>query len=83
MSIIGWYPWLSLFVFRQQEKMVTDGSLATIMLFGLMTAVLCASHAIYREIETGTVLLVLAKQIGRGPFIIAKMLGIIAALRCK
>jgi hypothetical protein len=80
MSIIGWYPWLSLFVFRQQEKMVTDGSLATILLFGLMTAVLCASHAIYREIETGTVLLVLAKPIGRGPFIIAKMLGIIAAL---
>jgi ABC-type transport system involved in multi-copper enzyme maturation permease subunit len=80
LCIIGWYPWLSLFVFRQQEKLVTDGSLATILLFGLITAVLCASHAIYREIETGTILLVLSKPVNRGVFIIAKMLGIIGAL---
>lgn len=78
--IIVNYPAMSGFVFREQEKLVTDGSLATILVFGWITAVLCASHTISREIDTGTVLLILSKPVGRNVFIIAKIFGILAAL---
>ncbi len=80
LTIIGTYPIFSWFVFRAQEKLVVDGSLATILVFGWVTAVLCASHTISREIETGTVMLILSKPVSRPVFIIAKMLGILGAL---
>ena len=80
-GIICAHPSLAtMYVFREQEKMVTDGSMATVMVFGWITAVLCASHAIAREIDTGTVLLILAKPVNRAAFILAKILGILAAL---
>lgn len=80
LSIIGLYPTNAMFTFRSQEKLVTDGSLATIMLFGLVTAVLCSSHTVAREIDSGTVLLILSKPVGRDAFIISKILGILAAM---
>lgn len=80
LGIIGTYPALTFFVFREQEKLVTDGSMATVLLFGWTTAVLVASHAIGREIETGTALLVLSKPVGRLTFLLAKLLGILSAL---
>ncbi len=80
LTIIGTYPRMSMFVFREQEKLVTDGALATILIFGWITAVLCASHSIHREIETGTVLLILSKPVNRALFIIAKIFGIVSAL---
>lgn len=79
-GIIGNHPLMAMYVFREQEKLVTDGSLATVMTFGWITAVLCASHAIAREIDTGTVLLILAKPVKRATFVLAKILGILAAL---
>jgi hypothetical protein len=80
LTIIGLYPTNALFVFRSQQKLVTDGSLATIMLFGLITAVLCSSHTVSHEINSGTVLLILSKPVSRDSFIIAKILGILAAM---
>lgn len=70
----------TMYTFREQEKMVTDGSMATVMVFGWIAAVLCASYAIAREIDTGTVLLILAKPVNRAAFILAKILGILVAL---
>jgi ABC-type transport system involved in multi-copper enzyme maturation permease subunit len=78
--IIYIHPLAAMYVFREQEKLVTDGSLATVLLFGWITAVLCASHTIAREIDTGTVLLILSKPVNRAWFILAKILGILAAL---
>lgn len=80
LTIIGTYPAVCGFVFREQEKLVTDGSLATILMFGWLMAILCASHSISREIESGTVLLVLSKPIKRSHFLIAKFLGIMGML---
>lgn len=79
-SLIGLFPSLSLFVFREQIKLVTDSSMATTLLFGLIAAVLCASNTISREIRNGTVLLLLSKPVARWSFILAKMAGILAAL---
>ncbi len=80
LGIITAFPGMSMFVFGGQRKMVVDGSLATILLFGLITAVLCASHTVSREIDTGTVLLILSKPVSRPVFIIAKILGILCAI---
>lgn len=79
-SLIGLFPSLSLFVFREQIKMVVDSSMATTLLFGLITAVLCASNIISKEIKNGTVLLLLSKPVARWSFILSKMAGILVAL---
>lgn len=79
-TLIGLFPSLSLFVFREQIKLVTDSSMATTLLFGLIAAVLCASNTISREIKNGTVLLLLSKPVARWSFILAKMAGILVAL---
>jgi len=80
LSLIGFFPTFALFVFREQVKLVVDSAMATALLFGWITAVLCASHAIAREINTGTALLLLAKPVKRPVFILAKILGILGAL---
>jgi hypothetical protein len=73
-------PSMALFSFREQVKLVTDGSLAAMLLGGWTTAVLCASYAVSREIECGTALLVLSKPISRLQFISAKIAGVLAVL---
>jgi ABC-type transport system involved in multi-copper enzyme maturation permease subunit len=78
--LIGLFPTLSLFVFREQIKLVMDSSMATTMVFGLIAAVLCASHTVSREMRNGTVLLLLSKPVPRKNFILAKIAGITAAL---
>jgi ABC-type transport system involved in multi-copper enzyme maturation permease subunit len=50
------------------------------MVFGLIAAVLCASHTVSREMRNGTVLLLLSKPVPRENFILARRAGIIAAL---
>lgn len=80
LCLIGIYPIFTLFVFREQIKLVVDSAMATTLVFGWIIAVLCASHAIAREIDNGTALLVLAKPVNRVTFIIAKILGILLAL---
>ena len=61
LCMIGLFPIFSMFVFREQEKLVTDSALATIMLFGWALAILVASFAVSREIDNGTALLLLSK----------------------
>lgn len=78
--LIGIFPTLTLFVFRDQVKLVVDSALATTMLFGWIAAGLSASHTISREISNGTALLVLSKPVQRPVFIASKILGILAAL---
>ncbi len=81
-SLIGFFPAITSFgfVFREQIKLVIDSSMATTLLFGLIAAVLCASNTISREINNGTVLLLLSKPVSRWSFIISKMAGILAAM---
>jgi hypothetical protein len=79
-ALIGLFPSLALFVFREQTKFIIDSSMATTLTFGLAVAVLCASSTISREIRNGTALLMMSKPVSRLLFIISKALGIIAAL---
>ena len=77
--LIGHYPWMTLFVFFEQLKLVVDGALATTMLFSLAVCILCASTAVSREMRNGTVLLLLSKPIPRWSFVLGKIAGIAAA----
>lgn len=74
--LIGCYPSAALFVFSEQLKLVVDSSMATGLIFGLIIAVLCASHTVTREMRNGTVLLLLSKPVYRWTFILGKITGI-------
>ncbi len=78
--LIALLPMFTLFVFREQVKMVVDAALATVMVFGWVLAVLCAANAITREIDRGTAVAVLVKPVPRWSFIVGKTVGIFAAL---
>ncbi len=78
--LIAHYPSISLFVFNEQLKMVVDSSMATSLLFGLFAAVLSSSHTVAQEMRNGTVLLLLSKPVHRWSFILAKIIGISAAV---
>ncbi len=78
--LLGLQPVLSLFVFSEHIKLVTDGSLAVILVFGWITAVLCSGYSISKEIESGTVLLILSKPVSSFMFITSKTIGLLAVL---
>lgn len=78
--LIGMFPSLALFSFREQTKLVIDSAMATTLVFGLVAAVFCSAQAVTREIRNGTVLMLLAKPVPRGMFIHAKMAGVLAAM---
>ncbi len=77
---ISLFPFFSLFAFNEQIKLIIDSSMATTLLFSLIVAVLCASHTITREMENGTVLLLLSKPVHKWSFILAKIVGISASV---
>jgi ABC-2 type transport system permease protein len=68
------------FGFGDDPILVKQSVLAVMMLSGLLGAVLSASNTLAREIRTGTALSVLAKPVGRAPFLVAKYVGLAAAL---
>jgi len=78
--LIGLFPSMSLFVFREQIKLVVDSAMATSLVFGLVAAVLSASHTVAREMRNGTVLLLMSKPVSRWAFVMAKICGVGMAL---
>jgi ABC-2 type transport system permease protein len=68
------------FAFGDEPKLVKNSVLAVMLLSGLFAAVLSASASLAREIRAGTALAVLAKPVGRAQFLLAKYVGLIAAL---
>lgn len=68
------------FGFGDDPKLVKDGSLAVMLVSGLVAAVLSASSSVAHEIRSGTALAVMAKPVGRVQFLLAKYLGLAGAL---
>jgi ABC-type transport system involved in multi-copper enzyme maturation permease subunit len=68
------------FGFGDDPKMVKDSVLAVMLVSGLVSAVLSASASVAHEIRTGTALAVLAKPVSRVQFLLAKYVGVAAAL---
>lgn len=78
--VSGLMPAYTFFAFNQQMIMVLDNSLALTLLLGFLTAALCATHCIRRELTNGTVLLLLSKPVSRTVFIAAKVAGVNLAM---
>ncbi len=68
------------FAFGDEPKLVKNSTLAVMLLAGLLGAVLSASASLAREIRSGTALAVLSKPVGRAQFLLAKYVGLVAAL---
>lgn len=79
-GMIGLQPILSQFAFREQQKLVTDGVLATIMIVGMLAAILFANIVIARDLESGAASLILAKPVAPATYLLAKTIGILAVL---
>ena len=68
------------FGFGDDPKLVKDSAQAVMLLVGLFGAVLSAAASVAHEIRSGTALAVLSKPVGRIQFILAKYVGVAAAL---
>ena len=68
------------FGFGDDPKLVKDSTLATMLVMGLFGAVISAAASVAHELRSGTALAVLAKPVDRIQFLLAKFLGVAAAL---
>ena len=68
------------FTLEDDNKLLLDLGLSTLLLSGLFLAVFSASGVLSREIENKTVLTVISKPISRPVFIVGKFLGLLGAL---
>jgi len=73
-------PSLSMFSLDDDNQLLKDIGLSTILVAGLLLAVFAASTVLTEEIENKTVLTVISKTVGRTSFILGKFLGIAAAV---
>lgn len=80
MVLIGCSPAITMFSLAQDERLMVDIALTTIMLLGLVIAVLSATQVISREIETQTVGTVLSKPVARFMFILGKFAAVSLAM---
>ena len=78
-GMIAASPWFSMFTLLENIKLVKDMGLSTILLAGLLLAVLSASNVVSEEIRGRTALMVMARPVGRGAFVLGKFLGIALA----
>lgn len=72
-------PAFALFHMGEQVKLVADLGLGTVLVVGLLVGVLGASWALTEELDSLSVLTVLAKPVSRTMFLLGKYLGVLAA----
>jgi len=71
---------LAAFTLEDDDKLLIDLGLSTLLLSGLFLAAFSAAGVVSREIENKTVLTVISKPVGRPLFILGKFAGILAAV---
>ena len=71
---------LAAFTLDDDNKLLLDLGLSTLLLSGLFLAAFSAAGVLSREIDNKTVLTVVSKPISRPTFLLGKFLGLIAAL---
>src|SRR4030042_1034952 len=73
-------PSLSMYTMSDDNKLLRELGLSTLFLASLFIAIFAASGAVAEEIENKTVTTVLTKPVQRPIFILAKFLGVAAAV---
>lgn len=71
---------LAAFTFEDDDKLLLDLGLSTLLLSGLFLAAFSAAGILAREIDNKTVLTVISKPVGRPLFLLGKFAGLLAAL---
>ncbi len=79
LAMIALSPSFAMFTLYDDVKLVKDMGLSTILLAGLLLAVLSASNVVTEEVRGRTALMVVARPVGRGAFVLGKFLGIALA----
>ena len=80
LGLLLFAPSLSAFTFADDNVLLRDMALSTLLLAGLFIAAFSASGVISEEIENRTVLTVISKPVGRPIFVVGKYLGVAVAL---
>jgi ABC-2 type transport system permease protein len=73
-------PSLTMYTMSDDNKLLRELGLSTLFLAGLFIAIFAASGAVAEEIDNKTILTVLSKPVQRPIFIVAKFLGVAAAV---
>lgn len=73
-------PSLTMYSMSDDDKLLREIGLSTLFLASLFVAIFSASGAVADEIENKTILTVLTKPVRRPAFVLAKFLGIFAAV---
>ncbi len=73
-------PFVTGFTLDDDNKMLRDIGLSTLLIQGLFLACFAAANVLDSEIEDRTVLTVAAKPVGRWRFVLGKYLGVLGAL---
>ena len=73
-------PSLTMYTLSDDNKLLRELGLSTLFLTSLFIAIFAASGAVSEEIENKTIVTVLTKPVGRPIFILAKFLGVAAAV---
>jgi ABC-type transport system involved in multi-copper enzyme maturation permease subunit len=71
---------IAAFTFLDDDKLLTDLGLSTMLLAGLFMAAFTATGVFSREIQNKTVLTVISKPVSRTIFVLGKYLGVLLAL---
>ncbi|HUT35707.1 MAG TPA: hypothetical protein VNE39_19620 [Planctomycetota bacterium] len=79
LAMIALSPTFAMFTLFEDVKLVKEMGLSTILLTGLLLAVLSASNVVSEEVRGRTALMVVARPVGRGAFVLGKFLGIALA----
>ena len=80
MVLIGFSPAITMFSLVEDEKLMVDMGLATILLLGVVMAVLSATRVITREIEGQTIGAIVSKPVARFVFVAAKFAAVTLAM---
>jgi len=71
---------LAAFTLTDDNKLLLELGLSTLLLSGLFAATFSAAGVISREIENKTAVTVISKPVGRSSFLVAKFFGLLAAM---
>lgn len=80
LGVMALAPSVAAFTLKDDNKMLQDLCLSTVLITGLMLAAFAASGVISAEIEGKTILTIISKPVNRFVFIVGKFVGIFAAL---
>lgn len=70
----------TLFAFGEESRMIREMGISTISVCCLSLAALSASNTISREVEKGTIMLLLVKPVNKNAVVLGKFFGILAAV---